>query len=559
MRLPNPSTSRVILIGTATYEDPEISDLPAVVANVTDLAEVLTDPGFGGLDPGSCHSFVDLSSDRVWEIAEVARQAEDVLLVYFAGHGLLGDDGRLLLGMTNTKFSYPEFTALHVDQLVRAIETSRARIRMFVLDCCYSERALKHMGTPAQQLIIEGTYTLASAPANRSAVAPAGERHTAFTGELISLLRSGDPGAEELLSVSAVFGRLVAALRAKGYPTPKQANSGTASALALVRNVAFHASHPAPPPQPPPTSAVDLRRSLLRPTSPAAQRLAALDTLIQRARTEEDCADELEMLAVNGYLPMLLRLACVYALDTMWEKSRAVAAAATIVDGADVGQVVVARLRLLMGPLVETPDGLTVRMLGAPPDTDWGRRVVTLLTDLGLPALEQLRTAEALMQLGCHDNAMALLRASDVPGVHDVVEQATAGMAAEASAGDTFSPWPIQPLLGEPPLTLFRGKRTVVLSPGTQVDRYGDPVGNVTYEAGTPFPARSVVPGWVRRPYHAYRIVAPVDALTGTAIPWFEQPGGGTAFVLSHSVADLLSAGALTEVERSRPDAAVAQ
>ena len=85
---------------------------------------------------------------------------------------------------------------------------------------------------------------------------------------------------------------------------------------------------------------------------------------------------------------------------------------------------------------------------------------------------------------------------------------------------------------GEPPLTLFRGKRLLELQPGTEVDRFGSPEGNLTYVAGTPFEQRSLVPDWVHRPYHMYRVIRPVQALTGGAIPWFDQPGGGTAYLL---------------------------
>jgi hypothetical protein len=109
--------------------------------------------------------------------------------------------------------------------------------------------------------------------------------------------------------------------------------------------------------------------------------------------------------------------------------------------------------------------------------------------------------------------------------------------------------WPIQPLAGEPPLTLFRGKRLLELQPGTEVDRFGSPEGNLTYVAGTPFEQRSLVPDWVNRPYHMYRVTRPVQALTGGAIPWFDQPGGGTAYLLPRAIGDLIGAGDLVEIE----------
>ncbi|HEX3647480.1 MAG TPA: TNT domain-containing protein [Pseudonocardiaceae bacterium] len=117
----------------------------------------------------------------------------------------------------------------------------------------------------------------------------------------------------------------------------------------------------------------------------------------------------------------------------------------------------------------------------------------------------------------------------------------------------TPADWPIQPLAGEPPLTLFRGKRLLELQPGTEVDRFGAPDGNLTYSAGTPFEQRSLVPEWVHRPYHVYRVTRPVQALTGGAIPWFDQPGGGTAYLLPRAIDDMVGSGELVEIEPAEP------
>ncbi|SFS42258.1 TNT domain-containing protein [Saccharopolyspora flava] len=106
----------------------------------------------------------------------------------------------------------------------------------------------------------------------------------------------------------------------------------------------------------------------------------------------------------------------------------------------------------------------------------------------------------------------------------------------------------IQPLNGEPPLTLYRDRRIVMLQPGTELDRFGEPNGNVMYAMRTPYTHRSLPPQWANRTYAAYRVQRPIQALRGTAVAWFEQPGGGTAFVLPGAVSDLLSDGTLAEV-----------
>jgi hypothetical protein len=105
----------------------------------------------------------------------------------------------------------------------------------------------------------------------------------------------------------------------------------------------------------------------------------------------------------------------------------------------------------------------------------------------------------------------------------------------------------IQPLTGEPPLSLFRNRQVIELAAGTTVDRYGGPSGNVVYVARTPFPQRSLPADWESRPYHTYRLRNPLRVLSGTAVPWFDQPGGGTAYILPRAIADLLADGAIED------------
>jgi hypothetical protein len=137
------------------------------------------------------------------------------------------------------------------------------------------------------------------------------------------------------------------------------------------------------------------------------------------------------------------------------------------------------------------------------------------------------------------------------PRAEPAAEEPRRGTTAQS--GQPQQRWPIQPRPGEPPLTLFRGKRLVELAPGTEVDRFGNPDGNLTYAVGTPFTERSLVPDWVERPYHTYRVEAPLQVLSGTAIPWFEQVGGGTAYILPASIDELISDGKMVEVLSRKP------
>ena len=149
-------------------------------------------------------------------------------------------------------------------------------------------------------------------------------------------------------------------------------------------------------------------------------------------------------------------------------------------------------------------------------------------------------------------------RGERAPAKHEAATTVAAPPSRPAATGGAAAnqEWPISPLPGEPPLTLFRGKQLTELEPGTEFDRFGEDDGNLVYAFGTPFHQRSLVPEWVERPYHAYRVIEPMQALTGAAIPWFDQPGGGTAYLLPESIGDLVAAGRVVELNgRERPPA----
>lgn len=112
-----------------------------------------------------------------------------------------------------------------------------------------------------------------------------------------------------------------------------------------------------------------------------------------------------------------------------------------------------------------------------------------------------------------------------------------------ASVTSRFPPPP-----GDPPLSLYRDLTEVALPTGTLLDRLGEPTGTVTYLAGTPFPQRSLPPDWAHREYHRYQLTRSLNVLTGVAVPWFDQPGGGRAVVLPAPVHVLLAQGVLVEV-----------
>ncbi|MGP3944660.1 caspase, EACC1-associated type [Streptomyces sp. 6N106] len=253
--LPDPSATRAVLIGTSRYA--HLEQIPAVANNLSALAAALCAPGSWGLAPEHCTVIEDPATavEVLDAIRTAAEEATDTLLVYFAGHGLVEPRrGELFLGLTGS-IQHRSYTGLPYGTLRDVVLDGRAGRQVMLLDCCFSGRVLGFMSAAGAEAVIdqveiEGTYLLASVPDTSFALAPPGERHTAFTGELLRLLRQGVPGGPELLDLDTVYAQVYAALRAKGRPLPQKRDRNTAGGLALARNAAWAPPGFGPPPPP---------------------------------------------------------------------------------------------------------------------------------------------------------------------------------------------------------------------------------------------------------------------------------------------------------------------
>jgi WD40 repeat protein len=246
-RLVDPARSRIVLVGAPRYDDPALPDVPQITRSLADLAAVFTDPDLGAFPVRNCVTTLpDVSVERVGDLLhEAAREAEDLLLFYFVGHGLVGPRGELYLGLRTTRYDNPTYSALRFETVRDTFldPRTRAKNRVFIVDSCFSGRGLGEIltlkATPqgfANELEISGTYTLTSSPPNSVSLARENETHTAFTGRLIALLREGDADAGPMLSLGGIYRHLYARLRADGLPLPQQRGTNTADLLGLVAN-----------------------------------------------------------------------------------------------------------------------------------------------------------------------------------------------------------------------------------------------------------------------------------------------------------------------------------
>jgi putative AlgH/UPF0301 family transcriptional regulator len=250
--LSNPQTSRAVVIGTAHYQ--HLTDLPAVANNVEGLREILTDPDLWGLPTEHCLTLVDEPMPQT--VARAVRLAagevgeDGLLLVYFAGHGLIDPwERRLVLALPDTEQAAPAEAGLPFERVRQGVARSTAARRLVILDCCYAGLAsgdadLSAEATGAQAVadlaLIDQTCLLVSASRTGRALAPEGAEHTAFTGELLRVLAGGIEDGPALLTVGVVWQHVLRSLLAKGIETPEIRAENAGETIVLVRNAARH-------------------------------------------------------------------------------------------------------------------------------------------------------------------------------------------------------------------------------------------------------------------------------------------------------------------------------
>ncbi|MFC5827474.1 caspase, EACC1-associated type [Nonomuraea insulae] len=221
--------ARVVVAGSGKYAaGSRLPEVGQVAASVRDLGRCLVERA--GLDPAGLTTLID-PADPVelgTALVEAARQATDVLVFCFVGHGLVGPDNELYLATYATvdlSEGITQHQALPYSVVRQALARCGAPLVLVILDCCFSGRATPDARDTGQRVMdatLPGTYLLAAAGRDQAAWAPPGERHTAFTGALVELLTGGDPTAPGLLTLDDVYRCLARTLPERGLPAPRR-------------------------------------------------------------------------------------------------------------------------------------------------------------------------------------------------------------------------------------------------------------------------------------------------------------------------------------------------
>lgn len=128
-----------LIIGNSEYEDTKLARLMTPTEDVDDLARVLRDPNIGGFDKVTVLiNQVAAAVGRAIAGFLAKKKRDDLLLLYFSGHGVLDDRGQLYLAMKDTEQDLLRATSVSANFITAEMDRSHSRRQVLILDCCHS-------------------------------------------------------------------------------------------------------------------------------------------------------------------------------------------------------------------------------------------------------------------------------------------------------------------------------------------------------------------------------------------------------------------------------------
>ena len=147
-----------LIIGNNQYDDPKLAQLKTPAADSQALAKVLADKSIGSFD-----QVTPLINKNESEIRRAIsafltnKKPDDLVLVYFSGHGVLDDRGRLFLSLKDTETTLLKATAIPSTFISDEMDSCRSRRQILILDCCHSGAFAR--GTKGEQkAVTEATF-----------------------------------------------------------------------------------------------------------------------------------------------------------------------------------------------------------------------------------------------------------------------------------------------------------------------------------------------------------------------------------------------------------------
>jgi Caspase domain len=205
-----------LLVGVSEYE-PGLNPLPAAVKDLDAMQEVLLHSEIGGFAASDIILLKNPNRQEMEESIEMLfanRHKDDLLLLFFSGHGIKDDTGRLYLGTSQTRKTpqgdLVRSSAVAANFVHENMSRSRSKRQVVILDSCFSGAfaeglSAKDDGTIdiRTQLGGEGRAILTSSSSTQYSFEQAGEELSLYTRFLIEGMKTGgaDMDGDDVISI----------------------------------------------------------------------------------------------------------------------------------------------------------------------------------------------------------------------------------------------------------------------------------------------------------------------------------------------------------------------
>ena len=248
--------AHALLIGVSRFDDPKLAKLNSPQSDVEAFANVLRDPSRGAFESVTVSVDQDLLTIRdQLSVLLDGRSADDMVLFYYSGHGIVAKGQRLYLATGQSSFDKPQPRSLATSEIRDMMEQSRAGRLVVILDCCHSgvfaEGAKGAAATVTDETFgsgdgAEGQYVLTASDGLQFAYDGAGVLKEAkpgpalsrFTSWLVDGLAKGDAAPfDEQITLDSLYQYLCRRARAEGNSmTPQRFVKRGSGELVIAKN-----------------------------------------------------------------------------------------------------------------------------------------------------------------------------------------------------------------------------------------------------------------------------------------------------------------------------------
>lgn len=134
----SPGSRLALLIGNSDYQDKSLPRLNSPAVDVDRLAKVLKDPNTGAFD--QVDVLINKTNGEIEQSIEnffANKKRDDLLLLYYSGHGIKSAQGQLFLTAQNTTSTHRRASSITDSFLKEVMNESDSQRQILILDCCF--------------------------------------------------------------------------------------------------------------------------------------------------------------------------------------------------------------------------------------------------------------------------------------------------------------------------------------------------------------------------------------------------------------------------------------